>query len=656
MPQSETAFELENEQQNHFEELLLEISAHFINLPSESIDGAIEDAQRRICQRLNIDMSVLWQWSDKGPHFITITHLHSPLDGPVRPVDIDGSKTFPWLYNKLLSGEILAFSTSQLPKEAHIDKENRDLYGAKSSVAIPLQTGGEPILGILTFETIYFERPWSDNEVTRFKLVAEIFTNALARKRSEQKQKETEVKLALAADSADAGLWEYDCATSLFWSTKQARKIFNYQPEDIVSMESFEKIIYPEDLEIVKTALADSFKLHQKLYVEYRITAGASDLKWICSKGSPFYDQDGAPFRMLGVSVDISERKQLEEDLQSNLKKVEALKQQLEIENHYLREDLKTELGFEHVIGQSKEFTSVLVSAKQVASTPATVLLLGETGTGKGVIANAIHQMSNRQDQPFITVNCATLPHHLVESELFGRSKGAFTGADAAQAGRFEVANNGTIFLDEIGEMDLEMQAKLLRVLQESEFERLGSPTTIKVDTRVIAATGRNLRGEVENGRFREDLFYRLNVFPITIPPLRDRKDDIPLLAQHFVTKYNRRMGKQIDRIARRTLEQMENYAWPGNVRELEHLIERGVILSSGTTLTISDPLLSKPITAPCNGLTKDLASNEREHIQNILKQTNWKIEGPAGAATILNIHPSTLRFRLKKFGIKRPV
>jgi formate hydrogenlyase transcriptional activator len=655
MKQSETELHQSIEQQLNFEELLLEISAHFINLPGNSINDAIEDAQRRICNCLNIDMSVLWQWSEKDPHFITITHLYSPPDGPERPIDIDGSKTFPWIYKKVLSGEMLAFSTSQLPKEAHIDKETRELYGAKSSVAIPLMTGGEPILGILTFDTIYVERSWSNNEVARFRIVAEIFTNALARKRSEKKQKETEIKLSLAADSADAGLWEFDCATSLFWSTERARKIFNYQPEDIISMESFEKIIYPEDLIIVQKALADSFKLHQKLYVEYRITSGASGPKWICSKGSPFFAQDGSPKRMLGVSIDISDRKQLEDDLQHNLKEVQTLKQQLEIENHYLREDLKTELGFEHVIGQSKEFNSVLVSARQVASTPATVLLLGETGTGKGVIANAIHQMSNRQALPFITVNCATLPHHLIESELFGRSKGAFTGADAAQAGRFEVANNGTIFLDEIGEMDLEMQAKLLRVLQEGEFERLGSPITIKVDTRVIAATGRNLRDEVENGRFREDLFYRLNVFPITIPPLRERKDDIPLLAQHFVTKYNRRMGKQIDRIARRTLEQMENYPWPGNVRELEHLIERGVILSSGTTLTISDPLLSEPITAPCNGLTKDLASNEREHIQNILNQTNWKIEGPAGAATILNIHPSTLRFRLKKLGIKRP-
>ena len=197
------------------------------------------------------------------------------------------------------------------------------------------------MLGILTFETIYFERPWSDTEVARFKLVAEIFTNALARKRSEQKQKETEIKLALAADSAGAGLWEYDCATSIFWATEQARKIFNYQPEDMISMESFETKIYQEDLGIVKTALDDTFKLHQNLYVEYRIASGESDLKWICSKGSPFFDQTGSPIRMLGVSIDISERKQLEEDLQRNLKEVEALKQQLENENHYLREDLK---------------------------------------------------------------------------------------------------------------------------------------------------------------------------------------------------------------------------------------------------------------------------------------------------------------------------
>lgn len=367
MPELVSDIEPGNEQHSHFEELLLEVSAHFINLPSESIDDAIEDAQRRICECLNIDMSVLWQWSDKGTHFITITHLHSPPDGPERPINIDGSKTFPWTYNKLLSGEILAFSTSQLPKEAHIDKETRELYGAKSSVAIPLLTGGVPMLGILTFETIYFERPWSDTEVARFKLVAEIFTNALARKRSEQKQKETEIKLALAADSANAGLWEYDCATRVFWATEQARKIFNYQPEDMISMESFETKIYQEDLGIVKTALADSFKLHQTLYVEYRIASGESDLKWICSQGSPFFDQAGSPIRILGVSIDISERKQLEEDLQCNLKEVEALKQQLENENNYLREDLKTELGFEDVIGQSKEFTSVLVSARRLS-------------------------------------------------------------------------------------------------------------------------------------------------------------------------------------------------------------------------------------------------------------------------------------------------
>ncbi|OEU50648.1 MAG: hypothetical protein BA862_13965 [Desulfobulbaceae bacterium S3730MH12] len=643
------------EQQKNFEQLLLEISAQFISLPAESIDDAIEDAQRRICETLNFDLSALYQWSDKDPHLLTITHLHGPPAGPERPVDMDASKIFPWIYQKILAGAPLAISTEQLPVEASLDKESRRSFGVKSSVIIPIQEGGKPILGVVSFDTLYKERSWSEKDVQRIKLVTEIFSNALARKQSEQKIIESEARLTLALESAEAGIWDFDYTTNIFWASTQARKPFGYRPDETISMELFEQSIHPEDLEKVRQARTESFEKGEKVDIEYRISSGTDSYAWVCSLGQPYYHTDGTPARMLGVNIDISRRKQLELDLMQSLAEVEKLKQQLEQENYYLREDLRLEQGFEDVIGQSREIQEVLTSASRVASTTATVLLLGETGTGKGVIAHALHRLSDRKAQPFVTVNCAALPQNLIESELFGREKGAFTGAHTRQMGRFEVANRGTIFLDEIGEMGLEMQTKLLRVLQEGEFERLGSPKTVKVDVRVIAATSRNLIDDVRTGRFREDLFYRINVFPITIPPLRQRRDDIPLLAQHFVEKYCRKMGKEIDRLPKASLEKMLNYTWPGNVRELKHLIERCVIISPGNSLALSDKCFAMLPTASADAAMKDLQSVERDHIQEVLNQTNWKIEGPGGAASILNVHPSTLRFRLKKLDIKRP-
>ena len=654
-PQSNEELRLALEEQKNFEQLLLEISAQFISLPVASIDGAIEDAQRRICETLNLDLAVLWQWSNKDAHIMTITHLHSPPEGPERPVDIDASKTFPWVYQKALSGETLAFSTEQLPAEANLDKESRRFFGVKSSVVVPIQEGGKPIMGVMSFDTLYEERSWSEQDVARIKLVAEIFTNTLARKQSEQKIIESEARLTLALESAEAGIWDFDYTTNIFWASNQARKPFGYRPDETISMELFEQSIHPEDLEKVRQARTESFEKGEKIDIEYRISSGTDNYKWICSLGQPYYHTDGTPARMLGVNIDISRRKQLELDLMQSLAEVEKLKQQLEQENYYLREDLRLEQGFEDVIGQSREIQEVLTSASRVASTTATVLLLGETGTGKGVIAHALHRLSDRKAQPFVTVNCAALPQNLIESELFGREKGAFTGAHTRQMGRFEVANRGTIFLDEIGEMGLEMQTKLLRVLQEGEFERLGSPKSVKVDVRVIAATSRDLRDDVRTGRFRQDLFYRINVFPITIPPLRHRREDIPLLAQYFINKYACKMKKEIDRIPKPLFEKMLKYPWPGNVRELEHLIERGVIISSGNSLALNEHCLIASPVDPVNGTTKDLQSLERNHILEVLSQTNWKIEGPGGAASILNIHPSTLRFKLKKLGIKRP-
>jgi PAS domain S-box-containing protein len=340
-------------------------------------------------------------------------------------------------------------------------------------------------------------------------------------------------------------------------------------------------------------------------------------------------------------------------ELRTALSEIQAMKEQLEVENIYFRHESKMKHQHENIIGQSDGLKYVLYRAEQVAPTNATILILGETGTGKELIAAVIHHLSPRKDRPLFTVNCAALPANLIESELFGSEKGAFTGANARRIGRFEVANGSTLCLDEIGELPLELQAKLLRVIQHHEFERLGSSQTIKIDVRIVATTNRDLEEEVRQGRFRQDLFYRLNVFPITVPPLRLRKDDIPLMVQSFIERFSRKLGKQITSISKETMKTLQDYPWPGNVRELESIVERAVILSPGPVLQLVDKLkISSPI---LSSAVRTLEETERNQIMKILEETGWRIEGHDGAAAILGLHASTLRARMHKIGILRP-
>jgi formate hydrogenlyase transcriptional activator len=348
-------------------------------------------------------------------------------------------------------------------------------------------------------------------------------------------------------------------------------------------------------------------------------------------------------------------RKGMEIELRKRLEEIQSLKCRLEKENILLREEVKAGKGFERIIGESDALNYVLFRVRQVAPTDATVLILGETGTGKSMVAHALHELSARKEKALITVNCAALPANLIESELFGRERGAFTGAHARQVGRFEIAHGGTIFLDEIGEMPMELQAKLLRVLQEGEFERLGSPRTISVDVRVIASTSRDLKNEIPKGRFREDLYYRLNVFPISMPPLRMRVGDIPKLVHHFVEKHSRKMGKKFETMTKAAMQALQQYHWPGNVRELEHVIERAVIISTGPVLNLADRLENRSAESESREEPpQEIAAIEREHILRVLHKANWKINGEGGAASLLGLHPSTLRFRIKKLGIRR--
>ena len=368
---------------------------------------------------------------------------------------------------------------------------------------------------------------------------------------------------------------------------------------------------------------------------------------------SPVTDDDGVVTHVIGYGHEITDLKKTEAALREALTEVEQLKDRLHAENVYLQEEIRLEHNFGEIVGESAALKEVLHRVEQVAPTDTTVLILGESGTGKELIARALHHLSGRRERPLVKVNCAALPANLVESELFGHEKGAFTGALTRRIGRFELADGGTIFLDEIGDLPPALQAKLLRVLQEGEFERLGGSSTLCVDVRVLAATNRDLKSAMAKGDFREDLYYRLNVFPLRSPSLRERKGDIPLLVQHFVDKYSARIGKQIEVIPQKVMDALLAYNWPGNVRELENVIERALILSRSRRLVLGEWLTQRRTPARPSALAT-LDDLQRAHILRVLELTRGRVSGEQGAAKILAINPKTLHSRMKKLGIER--
>jgi transcriptional regulator with GAF, ATPase, and Fis domain len=354
------------------------------------------------------------------------------------------------------------------------------------------------------------------------------------------------------------------------------------------------------------------------------------------------------------VHADVTELEEARAALERSLREASELREKLEAENVVLRQHVR-QSGVEEIVGTSPLLGRALAQVEQVAPTDVPVLLLGETGTGKDLFARVLHDRSPRHERPLVTVNCAALPPTLVESELFGHEKGAFTGALQRHIGRFEVAHGGTLFLDEIGELSPEVQAKLLRVVQTGEFERLGSTRTIRVDVRLATATNRDLEREVRNGRFRADLFYRLSVFPITLPPLRDRPEDIPLLVWHFIERRQAKLGRSVKRVPERLMRAFCAHSWPGNVRELENVVDRALIMTTGSTLA-ADPAFLEAAPAPAATRREaTLAEAERAHIRAILDECGWKISGKGNAAERLGLKRSTLQSRMKRFGITRP-
>ncbi len=520
---------LELEDRLRFEMLLAETSARLINLSHDQLDREIVDMMQRVCGFLDIERSTVWLLAEKEAGTMQLEYFYDK-GGRSVPRRLHGRQLFPWALDKVMAGEVLAISKlSDLPEEAARDRETFRFYGTKSSLVIPLSTGGL-VFGAVTFAVLRQEVEWHKSVVSRLMLVAQMFANALARQNAERAMCESAVQL----------------------------------------------------------------------------------------------------------------RERLEE--------IEKLKKRCEDENVYLQEEVKQLSKQPYIVGQSAAIRRVLLQVKQVARTGATVLIQGETGTGKELLAHAIHNMSERKDRLLVTVNCAALPPALIESELFGREKGAYTGALTRMSGRFEVAHGSTLFLDEIGELSLELQGKLLRVIEDGSFERLGSTKSIRVDVRLIAASNRDLTREVEDGRFRKDLFYRLSVFPIVIPPLRERPEDIPLLVWAFVTEFREKMGKRIDNIPKKTMDLLKSYSWPGNARELRNVIEHAMIVSTGRTLEMVLPKAANGIAAKQN-----LQDIERRHILNVLERTSWRVTGKSGAAQILGLKGTTLQSKMKKLGIERP-
>lgn len=525
---------------------------------------------------------------------------------------------------------------------------NLKQLGAVSYIGVPLMDLDGKVLGHLA---VLDNQPMSEEPegLAIFRIFAARAAAELQRLRAESEVKDREEKLGRLVNSAMDAIVELDRELNVVLLNPAAEKVFYCRVDETVGC-NFLQFLNEDSREKLRSLIK-------------KLDVGPEDRQYLWVPGSlKAYDVQGREFTAeatlsrfeMGSEVfytlilrNVNERIEAEQ-------KIRLLTEEAE----YLREEIKARNNFDEIIGQSRPLMDVLKMVSQVASTEASVLIQGETGVGKEMIAHAIHQNSRRSDKSFIQLNCAALPPNLVESELFGHEAGAFTGASKLRRGRFELADGGTIFLDEISELPLDVQAKLLHVLQKGQFERVGGSTTLTADVRVIAATNRNLSEEIIAGRFRADLFYRLNVYPITVPPLRDRREDIPLLVKYFVPRIASRIGKTIDQISPPTMNQLIAYDWPGNIRELKNVVERTIITSKGIELQLPEQFIGIASNTALSDKGADfstLEGVERQHISSVLQATGWRISGTKGAAKILDINPSTLRFRIKKLGIQKP-
>lgn len=650
------------------ERLLAELSVDLKNLPADLIDSRIAATLKSICDCVGLDYSALAQWDDVAELFV-ITHS-CVADGDVsgrrfKQVDI------PWIADKIFRGERgrvvrLAYQ-SKLPDAARRDVETFCRKGMQFTEFFPLKAG-EQILGFLCFGTSRAEREGQEFCFDRLNVVADLFAGALTRYRfGESAPAHSRIQSFLQSDERfqmeielfPAAVVLVDDKGRIVLANSRATVSFGYELHAMVGQPV--EMLIPERF---RESHITKYRPEHTMQPLERAVGGKAEFFALRNDGSEFpvdvaltpIHSNGNAMTLIAIT-DITDRKLLEQamiDMNVQLleanEKIRKMKEKLEYENNYLKEEIKLESNHAEIVGQSQAILQVLKSAERVAATDSAVLLLGETGTGKELIARAIHKDSKRQRRAMVTVNCAALPASLVENELFGRERGAYTGALTREIGRFELADRSTIFLDEIGELPLELQSKLLRVLEEGKFERLGSSKTTHVDVRLIAATSRNLEEGVKSGKFREDLFYRLNVFPINVPPLRARKEDIPMLVWHFLHELGGRMGRDIESVDTATMKALQSHSWPGNVRELRNVIERNLIINPGTMFKADLPEKIGDVFV-AGGTIEEV---ERNHISAMLARCAWRIRGPGGAAESLGLKPTTLEARMKKLGIVR--
>ena len=607
-----------------FNALLMDVLDRLEKSETCHLDREVEAVFHRICELPQIERAGLWCSFNKDSHIVTLAHLYphmenlstqSPVCTPPEtskrsvpliswtvPLDIgaDTKVRFPWIDAQLQAGQTVVFSSlADLPTEADQDKHALGVIGLPSAVVIPFHLEGL-IAGAVSFVRTHEEEKWSMPMVENLKLVTHVLCHGIALKLQEE-----ELKAALAEARQFKSALDAHATVSI---TDAQGKIWYVNDNFCATLKYPRKEVLGQDHRIInsgyhpKEFFADLWATIERGDVwrgEIRNRAKDGSFCWMATTIAPLLNEQGKPRDYISIRFDITERKLAEEALATSYGEIKQLKDRLLAETDYLKTEIKITQAHGEIIGRSRAIKRVLHQVEQVAPVDCTVLITGETGTGKELIARAIHRLSPRRDRIMVTVNCAALPSTLVDSELFGRERGAYTGALTSEVGRFEFADGSTIFLDEIGELSLEVQAKLLRILQSGEFQRLGNPKTRKVNVRVLAATNKELATEVREGRFREDLFYRLQVFPIDVPPLRERIEDLPSLVSAFVEEFSSRMSKQINRISRSVIEALERHSWPGNIRELRNVIERGVILSSGESLTVGNLTDSSEVVAP---------------------------------------------------------
>lgn len=675
------------EHQVRFEQLVADLSARFVNLPADRVDHEIEIALKTVVEFLGVSRGALMDFSADRAQ-LRVRHAYAVKGVEPNPPTLM-SKALPNFTRAVARGEPFLITKDECPADWAEERRYVEQSGIKSNLTIPLKIGGV-LLGVLTFGSFDIQRTFSAEFIERLALVGQTFANAIARQRVERELSRSHGFERLITDLSSRFI-NIPAGEVGGEMDNMLRLVMKAQ-----GLQRCEIGVFSEDgtiLKIVQSCVAEGFRpatdmdvtmglpyftstlirdgmfrlpnaaalpesaTEERWYVEhFRIK---SNLSFLLNIGEtmlgtiafstaaerewpdPLVEQ----LRLVSEIIANAMARQIREQ------EIERLRNQLETENIYLREEISLEHSYEEMVAQSRAMKAVIRQAEKVAATNSTVLLMGETGTGKELLARAIHAFSGRRERIMVKINCAALPSTLVESELFGREKGAFTGALAKQLGRFEVADGSTLLLDEISELPLELQGKLLRVLQEGEFERLGSSETVSVDVRVIAATNRNLEQAVGEGRFREDLFYRLNVFPIILPPLRERRDDIAPLVWKFIEEFGEKMGKPVETLSRKTMDMIVSHPWPGNIRELRNMIERAMILNEGPQLHVALPHITN--TATARNMT--LAELEVNHILEVLESTGWKVSGPGGAAKILDLKPTTLESRMKKLGIRRP-